>query len=50
VNSAINDIEVGSNETEAARVNLVEIAEDFELKLGREGWERVSVVARRKER
>jgi len=37
VNSAINDIEVGSGETKATRVNFVEITEDFELKLGREG-------------
>jgi len=37
VDSAINDIEVGGGETEAAGVNLIEVAEDFELKLGWDG-------------
>jgi hypothetical protein len=36
VDSTINNIEVGSGETEAAGVNLVQVAEDFELKLSRE--------------
>jgi hypothetical protein len=47
VNSAIDDVEVGCSETKAARVNLVKVAEDFKLKLGRESWERVSMAARR---
>jgi hypothetical protein len=50
VDSTIDKIEVGRGETEATRVNLVEVAEYFQLELGREAWEGVSVVARRNER
>lgn len=50
VNSTIDKIEIGRGETEATRVNLVEVAEYFQLELGRESWEGVSMVARRDER
>jgi hypothetical protein len=49
MDSAIDDVEVGSSETKAARVNFVKVAEDFKLKLGRESRERVPIAARRNE-
>lgn len=50
MDSTIDKIEIGRGETEATRVNLVEVAEYFQLELGRESWEGVSMVARRNER
>lgn len=38
MDGAKDDIEVGVGEAEAAGVDLVEIAEDFELEFGRKGW------------
>jgi hypothetical protein len=50
VDSTIDKIQIGRGEAEATRVNLVEVAEYFQLELGRESWEGVSMVARRDER
>lgn len=50
VNSAIDHVEVGGTKTEATRVNLVKVAEYFELELSRECRERISMAARWNER
>jgi hypothetical protein len=47
MDGAIHQVEVGRTEAQAARVNLVEIAKYFELKLSGESWERVSMAASR---
>lgn len=38
VDGAKDDVQVGVGKTEAAGVDLVEVAENFKLEFGRKGW------------